>query len=113
MTAPIRNLVDGVERDATPEEIAEIAARASAPPPVPQQVTRRQARQALLLAGLLDDVQPAIDAIPDATQRALAQIEWDDSLEFLRNRPLVIQIGTALGLDDAGLDQLFIQAASL
>lgn len=84
-----------------------------APVVVPASVTRRQARQALLLAGLLKDVQPAIDAIPDPMQRALAQIEWDDSLEFERKRPLVASIGTAIGLDSAGLDELFITAARL
>ncbi|MBY0237862.1 MAG: hypothetical protein K2X55_00960, partial [Burkholderiaceae bacterium] len=68
-------------------------------PAVPNSVTRRQARQALLLAGLLDDVQTAIDGIADETQRRLAQIEWEDSLEFKRDRPLVISIGTALGLN--------------
>lgn len=81
-----------------------------AAPQVPAKVTRRQARQALLLAGLLDKVQPAIDAIPDPQQRQLAQIEWDDSLDFERHRPLLIQLGYALGLDDAGLDAIFIQA---
>ena len=80
---------------------------------VPASVTRRQARQALLLAGLLDNVQPAIDAIPDATTRGMAQIEWDDSQMFERHRPLLIQLGTALGLDDAALDNLFIEAAAL
>lgn len=80
---------------------------------VPQVVTRRQARQALLLAGLLDNVQPAIDAIPDPVHRQLAQIEWDDSLEFNRTRPLLVQLGNAIGLDDAGLDQLFITAKGL
>jgi len=65
------------------------------------------------MAELLDDVQPAIDAIPDPVQRRMAQIEWEDSLEFVRTRPLVIQIGAALGLDEAALDQLFITAASL
>lgn len=82
-------------------------------PTVPASVTRRQARQALLLAGLLGNVQSAIDAIPDSTQRGMAQIEWDDSQAFERNRPLLIQIGVALGLDDAGLDALFVQAAAL
>lgn len=81
--------------------------------PVPERVTRRQARQALLLNGLLDTVQPAIDAIPDTMQRGLAQIEWDDSQIFLRERPLVIAIGGAIGLDAAGLDALFIQAGEL
>jgi hypothetical protein len=87
---------------------------------VPQTVTRRQAKAALLLTlaadgvtPLLNQVQPAISAIPDATQRALMQIEWDESLDFDRNRPSLIQLGTAMGLDSAALDQLFIKAASL
>lgn len=108
-------MADGVVRDATPEEIAEIEARAAeaAKPVVPQSVTRRQARQALLLGGKLDKVQPAIDSIPDPVQRGMAQIEWDDSQSFQRDRPLLIQIGTALGLNAAGLDDLFIKASKL
>lgn len=81
--------------------------------PVPQSVTKRQARQALLLAGLLDLVQPAIDAIPDTTARRMAQIEWDDSQEYQRDRPVLISLATALGLDGAELDQLFRTAATL
>lgn len=80
---------------------------------VPQSVTRRQARQALLLAGLLDNVQPALDAIPDATQRRLMQIEWDDSQEFHRNRPALLALAGALGLNSSQIDQLFITAAGL
>lgn len=86
---------------------------ASIPVVVPERVSRRQARQALLLAGLLGHVQPAIDAIPDPIQRAMAQIEWDDSQEFERRRPLVIAIGSAIGCDAAALDALFISAAGL
>lgn len=82
-------------------------------PAVPQQVTRRQARQALRMNDLLDAVPLAIAAIPDALQRDLATIEWEDSLNFERNRPLVIAIGGALGLDAAGLDALFVQAGAL
>lgn len=80
---------------------------------VPAKVTRRQARQALLISGLLDAVQPAISAIPDPVQRGLAQIEWDDSQDFERDRPLLIQLGYAIGLDDAGIDNLFINAGAL
>lgn len=83
------------------------------PATIPRVVTRRQAKQALLVNGKLSLVQPAIDAIPDATQRGLIQIEWDDSQEFQRNRPSVIAIGTAIGLTSSGLDDLFIQAATL
>lgn len=76
---------------------------------VPQEVTMRQARQALILAGLDDDVEAAINAIP-GIQGKLARAEWDQSQTVQRNRPLVVQLGAALGLD---LDQLFIAAANL
>jgi DnaJ-domain-containing protein 1 len=83
------------------------------PTPVPQSVTRRQARQALLLAGVLGQVQPAIDAIQDPLQRGLVQIEWDDSLTFDRHRPTLMALAAALGMDDEALDQLFTTAAEL
>lgn len=86
------------------------------PPPapaIPQSVTRRQAKQALSISGFLDQVQPAIDAIADPLQRSLMQIEWDDSQEFLRDRPQLIQLATALGLTDEQIDELFILAATL
>jgi mevalonate kinase len=80
---------------------------------VPQTVTRRQAKQALLINGKLSLVQPAIDAIADPSQKAMIQIEWDDSQEFERNRPSVIAIGTAIGLSSSQLDELFVLAATL
>ncbi|MES2633997.1 MAG: hypothetical protein V4669_13570 [Pseudomonadota bacterium] len=109
-------IVNGEQVECTPEEEATIVAEREAEASrvdVPQTVTRRQAKQALLLAGLLSSVQAAIDAIPDATQRALVQIEWDDSLNFERNRPVLIALGTAMGLDSAAMDQLFITADTL
>lgn len=101
------------ERDATPEEAAEIDARKIAPATVPQSVTRRQARQALLLAGKLASVQPAIDAIADATERGLMQIWWDDSRDFERTNAALISMATTLALSSAQIDQLFITAATL
>lgn len=83
------------------------------PPQVPQSVTRRQARQALLIAGHLSSVQPAIDAIQDALQRGMVQIEWDDSQTFERQRPTLIALATAIGMDSEAIDNLFIQAAQL
>ena len=80
------------------------------PPTVPAKVTRRQARQALLLGGLLDQVIATIAAIEDPVERRMAQIEWEDAQEFERTRPLVLQMGAALNLD---LDALFIHAAAL
>lgn len=89
------------------------AADLTLPPPCPTSVTRRQAKQALLLAGLLPQVQPAIDAIADPTTKAMVQIEWDDSQTFERNRPALIALAAALGMDDEALDQLFTTAAEL
>lgn len=80
---------------------------------VPAAVTMRQARLALLGAGLLDDVGPAIAAIPDATTRRAAEIEWEFSNELQRGNPFVEQLGGALGLTSDQVDSLFIQAKSL
>jgi|688.fasta_scaffold785142_2 hypothetical protein len=79
---------------------------------VPQSVTMRQARLALLNAGLLDDVEAAINALPEPPRRA-ARIEWEFSSEVFRNRDFVLMLGQALGLDAAVIDALFIEAATL
>lgn len=96
--------------------LAEIAAEWVPPPPppvvVPQVVTMRQARLALLGAGLLPQVETAINALPEP-QRSAARIEWDYSSEVHRDRTFVQQLGAALGLTDQQLDDLFTQAAAL
>jgi hypothetical protein len=79
---------------------------------VPQQVTMRQARLALLANGKLSSVDAAIDSL-DSPERETARIEWDYSSSVERGRPLVVLLGQALGLDENALDQLFITAAGL
>lgn len=81
-------------------------------PGVPQVVTMRQARLALLGAGLLPLVDGAINALPDPPRTA-ARIEWDYSNEVHRDKPFVQMLGTALGLTGEQLDNLFTQAAQL
>jgi hypothetical protein len=83
------------------------------PAPVPQVVTMRQARLALLGAGLLDSVDAALAAIQDATERRAAQITWEYAQEVRRNDPMVITLGDAFGLTEAQKDELFVVAASL
>ena len=80
---------------------------------VPEKVTARQAVQALISVNKLHLVQPAIDAIADPAQRAMVQAEWDKSQDFERNRPTLVSLATAIGLDAAGLDALFITAEDL
>ena len=82
-------------------------------PPVPQSVTMRQARLALLGAGLLDDVDAAIAAIPDPTQRRAAEIEWEYAQTVDRTSAFTQQLAAGLGLTEQQLDSLFTQAAAL
>lgn len=83
------------------------------PPTVPASVPRLKARKALAFAGIFAQVQPAIDAITDPVQRALAQVLWEDSPTFDRNDPVLIQLARNMGLSDAAVDSLFIQANAL
>jgi hypothetical protein len=76
--------------------------------PVPQTVTPRQARLALLAAGLLDQVQAAVDAAGGATK-----ITWEYATVIDRNDPMITGIGQALGLTPAQIDNLFANAISL
>lgn len=80
--------------------------------PVPDSITMRQARLALLGAGMLASVSAAIDALASPAKEA-AQIEWEYSHEVARNNGLVQTLAPALGLSGAQLDQLFITAATL
>jgi len=79
---------------------------------VPNVVTMRQARLVLFGAGLLPQVEAAIDALTEPARTA-ARIEWDYSSEVHRNKPFVQALATAIGLTGAQLDALFIQAAAL
>lgn len=88
-------------------------ALADAPsPPVPEVVTMRQARLALLQAGLLDDAEAAIASLPEATRRA-AQIEWEYATELRRDHALLAAIGASLSLNSADIDGLFAAAAAI
>jgi len=103
-----------VLRPATDEELADIAERQAMANvvPVPKAVTMRQARLALLGAGMLDDVEAAIASLPSPHKEA-AKIEWEYSQEVQRHNGFVAQLGPALGLDDAALDALFVAAKGL
>ena len=80
---------------------------------IPESITKRQAKQQLLLDGRLSQVQEVIDSIPDETERMMAQLYWDDSTEFERSHPTLVELGTALGLTEAELDMMFINASKL
>lgn len=82
------------------------------PPPVPVEITMRQARLALLGVGLLDDVETAIAAMASPAREA-AQIEWEYAATVRRSSPLIGQLAPSLGLTDSQVDALFIAGAGL
>lgn len=81
-------------------------------PGVPQQVTMRQARLALLGAGLLGSVDAAIAALP-SPQKEAAQIEWEFASTVDRDSVFLGQMAGALNLGPSTLDALFVAAARL
>ena len=76
--------------------------------PVPQQVTMRQARLALLNAGLLDDVEVVV-----AAAGREAQLEWEYAAVVDRSNPAVAIVQQQKVLTDAQIDDLFREAAKL
>lgn len=79
---------------------------------VPQSVTMRQARLALLAAGKLSAVNTAISAMTGATGEA-AKIEWEYSGEVRRDKALLQALAVVLNLNNTQLDELFVTAATL
>lgn len=79
---------------------------------VPQEVTIRQAKLALLQFGLLSTVDNLIANMPGVQGRA-ARIEWEYASVINRTSPLVNSMIPVLGLTEQQLDNLFILAHSL
>lgn len=77
--------------------------------PVPQEVSRFQARAALMAAGLLETADLAVAASGDA----FLQLAWKEAVTFRRNSPGIAALAPALGLTDADLDDLFRAAAGI
>ncbi len=78
------------------------------PEQVPDSVTKRQAKLALLEAGLIDDVEDLISEMDRGDQ-----IEWSDSVWFSRSSPLISKVGEALSLSQKRLDALFRAAGKM
>ena len=76
--------------------------------PVPQQVTMRQARLALLKAGLLDYAEAAI-----ASAGREAQLEWEYAAVVERSNPVIAIVQQQQGVTDEQIDNLFREAAKL
>lgn len=79
---------------------------------VPSSVTMRQARLALLQAGLLLAVEDEINLL-DEPYRTQAKIEWEYATHVERISSLVGLLTSKLSMSVDDIDQLFITASTL
>lgn len=82
------------------------------PPAVPTVVSMRQARLALLGAGLLSQVDVAINGM-DEPNKSTARIEWEYATELRRDHPLIAGLAAELQLSEQQVDALFIAASQI
>ncbi len=76
---------------------------------VPEEVTMRQGKLALLHFGLLETIDGLIAAMPGVQGKA-ARIEWEYATSIKRQSTLVTSLIPYLGLTEDQLDELFILA---
>lgn len=107
------NWVDGSGAQIGDEYVGGEFVRPEVIDPVPESVTRRQAKVALLQAGLLDEVEAGIEAIADPITKRIAKLDWSEANEFRRDWPLLNQLAAGMGITDGQLDELFRAAARI
>lgn len=100
-------IIDGILRDATPEEEADLLDYREITPPV-ESVSSRQFKLQLLAAGLLDQVDAWI-----ATQPKAVQIAYEYSGSFVRSEPMMATGFQAMGFTDQQIDDFYTAASKL
>lgn len=76
-------------------------------------VTARQARQYLILNGLINHVETQLNAIENEQERQIALNYWEYSTEFQIDNPVLLSIGGFIGLDKDSLPSIFLEASKL
>ena len=81
--------------------------------PVPESVTPRQVRLALLASGVTEEmINASIDAFEEPL-KSQAIIAWEYSTVFFRSNPLIAFVQAALQWTDEQVDDLWISASKL
>lgn len=80
---------------------------------VPESVTPRQMRVALIVSGIsLETIEAVIESLPEP-DKSITRVTWEYSTAFERDNPILNAMAPALGLNQEQLDQLFILANTL
>ena len=77
------------------------------------QVTARQAHEALIRKGLIDNIRNAIAGTPDPVEQAIAVNWFEKSNSFERDNKTLKAIAGAIGLTPGDIDNLFKYASTL
>jgi hypothetical protein len=81
---------------------------------VPETVTRRQLRQALILSDFdLSIIDNFINSVEDEKERLILDNYWNASTEFERNHPILIDFSNKLNFTTEQINDLFILANTL
>ena len=81
---------------------------------VPETVTRRQLRQALILSDFdLTIIDNFINSVEDEKERLILDNYWNASTEFERNHPILIDFSNKLNFTTEQTNDLFILANTL
>lgn len=111
MSYAVRNDGQGWRAIDTQDDVGPDEHYSQVPPSIaeraPVSVTMRQARLALLSAGLLNQVNQTVALMGEA-----AIIEWEFAQTVDRNSAIVAAMATELNLDAAQIDALFADALS-
>jgi hypothetical protein len=106
--------INGSIRQMTEEEhAAHLVNLAAISQPKPVLVSMRQMRIAIIDRKKVTAVSDAIKAIPDATEKAKVQVEWDYNTVVERDAPWFLTIMSGIGYEEADIDALFLEAAAL
>lgn len=100
---------DETLEEVTSEELVALGLKVE----VPQEISLRQARELMILRGMMGAVTNAIDSMEDETQKMVIQNYWEYSSVFERSNPKLIGFAGVLGMTDADIDSFFIEASVL
>ena len=102
---------DSVSEQEIAKKLAEFAVAPNVPEILP--VTPRQLRLAIIMSGLsIAQIDAAIAVLPEPN-KSIASTEWEYSLSFERNHPLVDEIGAILGKTSEEIDAVWLLAETL